>query len=107
MAQAVFVDGGYFRTLGVRPVAGRLISDDDVRMPDGQPVVVLGFGLWQRQFDGDLSILGRELVVSSTRLRIIEVAPRGFVGAGNRPLDLWLPVTLASGLLPSVGPKWP
>ena len=106
MAQAVFIDGGYFRTLGVRPAAGRLLGDADTKLPDGQPVAVLGFGLWQRQFAGDPAVVGRDLIVSTTRLRIIGVAPRGFNGALNRPLDLWLPVTLASTLLPP-GPQWP
>jgi predicted permease len=106
MARTVFVDGGYFRTLGVRPAAGRLLDDDDARLPDGQRVAVLGFGLWQRQFDGDPSVIGRDLVVSSTHVHIVGVAPRGFNGVGSQPLDLWLPVTLASTLLPSGGPQW-
>jgi predicted permease len=107
MAQTVFVDGGYFRTLGVRAATGRLLADDDARLPDGRAVAVISFGLWQRQFDGDPSIIGRELIVSSSHVRIIGVAPRGFNGVGSRPVDLWLPVTLAVGLLPSVGPQWP
>lgn len=106
MAQAVFIDGAYFRTLGVRAAAGRLISADDARLPDGQSVAVLGYRLWQRRFDGDPSVVGRELIVSATRVRIIGVAPEGFNGVGIRPLDLWLPVTLAAALLPP-GPQWP
>jgi predicted permease len=106
MAQTVFVDGAYFRTLGVRAAAGRLIADPDVRLPDGQPVAVLGFGLWQRQFGGDPAVVGRELIVSSSLVRIIGVAPRGFNGADSRPIDLWMPVTLAAGLTPA-GPQWP
>ena len=106
MVQGVFVDGGYFRTLGVRPVAGRLLSDDDAKLPDGQPVAVIGFGLWQRQFGADPAVVGRDLIVSSTHVRIIGVAPPGFNGIGTRPLDLWMPVTLASALLPA-GSQWP
>lgn len=106
LAQTVFVDGGYFRTLGVQPAIGRLIDDDDARLPSGQPVAVVSFGLWQRQFDGDPSVIGRELMVSSERVRIIGVAPDGFNGVGTRPLDLWMPVTLARDLLPG-GARWP
>lgn len=106
MVQGVFVDGGYFRTLGVRPVAGRLLADDDATLPNGQPVAVIGFGLWQRLFDGDPGVVGRDLIVSSTHVRIVGVAPPGFNGIGRRPLDIWMPVTLASALLPA-GPQWP
>ncbi|MEP6491718.1 MAG: ADOP family duplicated permease [bacterium] len=106
MAQTVFVDGSYFRTLGVHAAAGRLLSDDDARLPDGQAVAVIGFRLWQRQFDGDPSVVGRELIISSERVRIIGVAPEGFNGVGTRPLDLWLPVTRYAGLFPGGGPQW-
>ena len=106
MVQGVFVDGGYFRTLGVRPVAGRLLSDDDARLPNGQPVAVIGFWLWQRQFDGDPAVVGRDLIVSNTHVRIVGVAPSGFNGIGVHPLDIWMPVTLAGALLPA-GPQWP
>lgn len=106
LAQSVFVDGGYFRTLGVRQVAGRLLSNDDAQLPSGQLVAVIGYGLWQRQFDGDPSVIGRELLVSTTAVRIIGVAPPGFNGVGSAPIDLWMPVTMATSLLP-VGPQWP
>jgi len=106
MAQGVFVDGGYFRLLGVRPAAGRLLSADDAKLPNGQPVAVIGFGLWQRQFGGDPGVVGRDLILSSTHVRVVGVAPPGFNGIGTRPLDVWMPVTLASALLPS-GPQWP
>jgi putative ABC transport system permease protein len=106
LAQTVFVDGGYFRTLGARPATGRLLSEDDAALPDGQPVAVISFGFWQRQFDGDPSVVGRELIVSSTRVRIVGVASDGFNGVGMRPLDLWLPVTLIGGITPA-GPQWP
>jgi predicted permease len=106
LAQTVFVDGAYFRTLDVRPAVGRMLSDDDVRLPNGQRVAVIGFGLWQQRFASDRAVIGRELIVGSVRVRIVGVAPEGFNGVGTRPLDLWLPLTLASGLLPGVAPQW-
>jgi putative ABC transport system permease protein len=106
IAQTVFVDGSYFRTLGVRAATGRVLLDDDANLPDGQPVAVISFRLWQRQFEGDPSVIGRELIVSTTRVRIVGVAPEGFNGVDTRPLDLWLPVPLAGVLLPSAGPRW-
>ena len=53
-APALIVSGGFFTTLGVRPLLGRpLTRADDVRGggPDG-PVVVISHRLWQRRFGG-------------------------------------------------------
>ncbi len=96
--RTVFVDDAYFRALGARPVLGRLLSSDDVELPDGLPVAVIGYNLWQREFGGDGGVIGRELVVGDQRLRIIGVASRDFNGVEIEPLDLWLPITLAPKL---------
>ena len=50
------VSGGFFPLLGVRAAAGRLIepSDDSV---SAQPVVVLNYGYWKRQFGGSPSAI--------------------------------------------------
>ena len=104
-ARSVFVDGSYFRTLGAQPALGRLLSDDDARLPDGQLAAVIGFGFWQRQFGGDSTVIGREVSVASERVRVVGVAPEGFNGPGTRPLDLWLPLTLG-GRLTFLGPRW-
>jgi predicted permease len=106
MADAVFVDGDYFRTLGVRPRVGRVLAPSDATLPNGQPVVVIGYGLWQSRFGGDPGVVGAELVAASTRVTIIGVAPREFHGVGTRNIDLWFPLTLGATLLPP-GPSWP
>jgi putative ABC transport system permease protein len=46
---ARMVSGNYFTVLGVRPGAGRLFSDFDDTTENANPVVVLGYGYWQRQ----------------------------------------------------------
>ena len=101
-AHSVFVGGEYFRLLGVHPAVGQFFASDAA----DASVAVIGYELWQRAFDGDPSIIGRDLVVSSAHVRIVGIAPEGFNGIGDRPLDLWLPITLASALLPGGGPQW-
>lgn len=103
MAQTVFVDGDYFKVLGVRPLLGRGIATGDARLPDGQSVAVIGYALWQRQFNGDSSVVGRDVMVSTERVRIIGVAPNGFNGPGTRPVDLWVPLSLMNRLQPFMG----
>ena len=53
------VSGGFFPLLGVRAAAGRLIapSDDSV---SAQPVVVLNYGYWKRQFGGSPSAIQKK-----------------------------------------------
>jgi predicted permease len=73
----VMVTGGVLETLGVPPFAGRALSADDQR-PNGPKNVMLGFGYWQRRFGGDLSVLGRTIVIDSQARVIVGVMPRGF-----------------------------
>src|ERR1017187_8314029 len=52
-----FVSGNYFRTFGLRPEAGRLLTDaDDVR--GAQPTAVMSYETWQHVFAGDAAIVG-------------------------------------------------
>ena len=103
--RTVFVDDDYFHTLGAHAAIGRLLSSEDVKPSEGLPVAVISYGLWQREFGGDRSAIGRELTVGDQRLRVIGVAARDFNGVEIEPLDLWLPITLAPRLT-FVPPQW-
>jgi putative ABC transport system permease protein len=61
------VSGNFYDELGVRPFAGRLLSDHDVdeRLSDPAHVAVLGHSYWMRQYAGDLSVIGRRIRVES------------------------------------------
>src|SRR5262249_18018946 len=52
-----FVSGNYFRTFGLRPQAGRLLTDsDDVA---GAPMTaVMSYHAWRRDYAGDASVVG-------------------------------------------------
>jgi hypothetical protein len=41
------VSGTYFPVLGVGAAAGRILTPDDDRTPDGHPVIVLSFAYWK------------------------------------------------------------
>ena len=74
---AARVTGGFFRTLGVRAIAGRAITDDDARA--GAPkIVVIAHDLWQRRFGGDLAVVGREITLNGERFTVAGVMPAGF-----------------------------
>jgi len=71
------VTGGLFPSLGVSPILGRsLTQQDDVQ---GAPlVIVIGYSLWQRAFAGDRSVIGRVLQVNGRNANIVGVMPPGF-----------------------------
>src|SRR4051812_47374287 len=54
----ILISGTYFGTLGVSAAVGRMIQPGDDVAPNGSPVVVIGHGLWQREFGGDRSAIG-------------------------------------------------
>src|SRR5215208_4826468 len=53
-----FVTAGFFRTLGVRPAAGRFFTEEEDR-PGGERMMVLSHDLWQRRYGGDPEVAGR------------------------------------------------
>ena len=73
------VSGNYFNVLGITPSAGRLLTTADDR-PDAAAAAVIGFDFWQRRFGGDLSAIGRPIVLNGVSFTIAGVLPRGFTG---------------------------
>jgi predicted permease len=85
------VSGDYFTTLGVPAEAGRVIRAED-EQPGSAPIVVISYGLWQRRFGGDPSIVGRPVVVSGTSCLLAGVAARDFRGLdGLTAPEMWVP----------------
>jgi macrolide transport system ATP-binding/permease protein len=88
-----FVSGNYFRTFGLRPQAGRLLTDsDDVK---GAPqTVVMSYETWQSQFAGDAAVVGSTFWVNTKPVTVVGIAPRNFYGdrLTSTPPDFYLPI---------------
>ena len=82
-----------FDVMGVPPILGRTPTADDAR-PGAEPVAVLGYRFWQRQFNGDTSVLGRQLRLNDVNRTIIGVMPKRFMWRGA---DVYLPITFERG----------
>src|SRR5215475_12199676 len=54
------VSGGMLRMLGVQPIHGRVLTNDDDK-PGVALTAVLSYGLWQRAFGGSPNVLGRDI----------------------------------------------
>ena len=97
--------------LGVRPILGRThVADDafpmdpkqfgnpDAKLPPNK--VVLSYGLWQRRFGGDSSVIGRTILLDGWGSLVIGVLPRDF--RLYLPPDAGMPTNIdAWGILPS------
>ncbi|HEY1341046.1 MAG TPA: ABC transporter permease, partial [Bryobacteraceae bacterium] len=94
------VTGTYFSGLGVAPVLGRVINDDDLQ-PGAPSVTVIGYGYWSRQFGREPSVLGRNLTINGSDYSVVGVAPPDFYGVNPETVpDVWIPLRDHPGVAP-------
>src|SRR6267143_1129181 len=95
------VTGNYFGVLGVRPALGRVLSQEDDRVPGAHPVAVLSHAYWLRQFGGDPGVLNQALLVNNTEMTVVGVAQAGFAGIQvGQPTDVFVPVMMKGQMTP-------
>ena len=88
----LLVSGGFYNGLGVPPVAGRLIQDDDDR-PGAPPVTVISYKYWQRRFSSNPNAIGQSILINKVPFTIAGVSAPGFFGvdAALSP-DVFMPL---------------
>ena len=95
LTPGVFVSGDYFRTLQVKPQAGRLLEPADDRRGGGAAglVAVISDGFWTRAFGRDPHALGRTLLLDEQAATIVGVLPPSFHGVfvGGHP-EVFVPL---------------
>src|SRR5579885_1790327 len=75
-----YVSGNFFRTLGIQPWVGRLLTDADDR--DGAPLVaVMSYRVWQNKYASDPSVVGGSFQINGQAFTVIGITPPGFYGA--------------------------
>jgi predicted permease len=99
---ATLVSANYFDVLGVKPVLGRTFLPNDDRSQGGNPIAVLSYAMWTRQFGSDRAILGRSISLNSTAYTVIGVAPPDFKGTFTvgDPSVVWIPMSMHAQVLP-------
>ena len=92
--EGTFVSANAFALIGRGPVLGRTLQPDDER--EGAPaVVVLGWNVWQRRYQGSPDVVGRTIRVNGVPSTVVGVMPEGF---GFPTIsEIWRPL---SGLEP-------
>jgi predicted permease len=73
----------------VPPLLGRPLQAAD-EIPGAEPVVVLGYEVWQRQFLQDPAIIGRVVMVGRTGRTVVGVMPPRFGFPRNQ--QVWVPL---------------
>ncbi len=88
LPEGASVSTNTFDYLGVHPLLGRTICEEDGR-PDASPVFVMNYRLWQREFGGDPKILGKSFILRGTPRTLIGIMPARFNAFGA---SLWIPM---------------
>ena len=97
------VTAGFFLTLGVNAVQGRVFQMDEDQ-PGKNAVMVISSGLWQRRFGADQSVVGRSLVLNGKVLTVIGIAPLGFEFPGKS--EFWIPISFGKDRIISGQPNY-
>jgi putative ABC transport system permease protein len=87
--RGAWVTEGVLATLGIAPMAGRAFTAKDAE-PDGPETVILTHAWWQKKFGGDLSAIGRTLLIDGRAKQIIGIMPANFRLLDENP-ELFLP----------------
>lgn len=90
-----YVSGNFFRTFGVQPWIGRLMTDAD-DLEGAPPVAVMSYHIWKTKYGSDPSVVGATYQINGHPFTVVGVAAPGFYGAklaGSGMPDFWLPLT--------------
>src|SRR5436190_1957481 len=88
-----------FSTLRVRPVIGRIYTEEEQRDAGrASSVAVLSYRLWQRRFGGDPSVVGRTIRLNGSPYLVLGVMGTDFQYP-SRDFELWTPLYIPSDQL--------
>lgn len=82
-----------FSVMGVPPFVGRTILPSDAE-GGAEPIAILGYKFWQRQFGGDSSVIGTKLQLNGKIRTVVGIMPPRFMWRGA---DVYLPVVFHRG----------
>jgi len=82
---------GFFQVLGLNAQVGRLFLPEDQQLGRNN-VVVLSHGLWQTQFGGDPSIVGRVISLDDQSYSVVGVLPAGVEVPRLEYVEIWTPL---------------
>lgn len=87
--EGAMVTSNMFDILRVTPVLGRGFLPEEEE-PGADPVMILGYDVWQEKFDGSPDVIGTTVRTNGESRTIVGVAPEGF----RFPIEseMWAPI---------------
>ncbi len=87
------VSGNYYAGLGVRAMIGRTLTDEDDKA-SATPAAVLSYRYWERRFNSDAAIVGKQINLNNIAFTVVGVTPPGFEGAmqAGSTQDVTIPI---------------
>jgi hypothetical protein len=85
------VTANLFDVLRVQPILGRGFREGEDE-PGAQPVILIGYDVWQERFGGSPEVLGQTLQTNAQTRSIIGVAPKGFMFPSRE--QIWAPLII-------------
>jgi hypothetical protein len=92
-----WVTDNYFSLLGIPPVLGRLIREDDASPGPSAAVAILGYSTWMRRFGRDPAVIGQKVMLNGRPCTVVGVVAEEFTGtfAFSEP-EIYLPMNWMS-----------
>ncbi len=84
-----YVTDEFFKIIGVSPIMGRDFNAEDNK-PGSEKVTLLGYEIWQRDFNADPHIVGQAIRINGRAATIIGVMPPNFKFPVSE--QLWVPL---------------
>ena len=99
------MSASYFQVLGVSPALGLNFDSSDDRV-NGPNLVIISEGLWQRRFNGEGTIVGRQVTLNSSNFTVIGVMPRAFENVLAPKVEVWSLLQYDASLPSFEGREW-
>jgi predicted permease len=101
LAKGQVVSGSYYSVLGIRPILGRLITQEDDGVVGGSPVAVISDSYWAKRFNRQPSVVGAKITLNGSPFTIIGVTPPEFFGLQpGESVDVSVPLKMIPALDP-------
>ncbi|HEY6402514.1 MAG TPA: ABC transporter permease, partial [Blastocatellia bacterium] len=88
--EGMVISASIWDAVGAKPLLGRVFGATE-DAPGADPVIVLSNRAWKRFFQGDPSIIGRNIVLQDNPYTVIGVMPEEFTFA-NLQSEFWIPI---------------
>jgi putative ABC transport system permease protein len=94
------VSASFFPMLGVEPALGRSFLAEEDRA-EGERVVIISSGLWQRRFGSDPNIVGKQLTLNGQSYTVVGVLQKSFQfpdpeQSAREERAVWVPIAFSS-----------